>query len=89
MKRIALFFLTLLFPLFIFAEELHRPHRYVELGLDAGFGVSNSTVKISDIFVKEIRIDLKEWLDNMGATGFNMGLTLNSKAFVNINFNDR
>ncbi len=88
MKRIALFFLILFFPLFIYAEELHRPHRYFEFGLDAGFGVSNNTAKISDIFVKEIRIDLKDWLDYMGAAGFNMGLTLNSKAFVNINLDE-
>lgn len=68
MKKIfALFLTSLIMTASLFAGWFDE--RYFELAVDMPFGLSNNSIKIGDVFQKNLVIDLREIADNMPDEG--------------------
>lgn len=88
MKKIISFFTLCLISLTAFADELYKPHRFLEFGFDAGAGISTNALSLNEMFQKELVLDMKKLTGELGETGFNMVDEASSSVFMNLNINE-
>ncbi|MDD5929481.1 MAG: hypothetical protein PUC37_06700 [Spirochaetales bacterium] len=85
-----LIFLSLAFMVLansIFAKSFFD-ERYVELRVEAPFGFSNNTFSATDIFKKDLVIDLKKIADTIPEKGLDFALYANPNVQLNFRFGD-
>lgn len=84
-KLLAIIAAALLAPPFF--ADIYSPHRYVEFGAGLSLEEGQNIYGLSDIFVKNLVVDLPEIYSSMGNGGFylNLGETANLHFNVNIN----
>jgi hypothetical protein len=61
-----------------------KPHRFVEIGVDAGGSFANSYLRTRDVFKEKIVLDISEMADELG-NGLGVFLGSYGEAFVNFN----
>lgn len=69
----------------IFAKNFFD-ERYVELRVEAPFGISNNTFSANDIFKKDLVIDLKKIADSIPDNGLDIAVYANPNAQLNFRF---
>lgn len=62
-----------------------KPHRFVELGLDAGVGLANNLTGIRDIMKKHIFLDLNTLSDSIKDGGISINTDVDAGVFFNVN----
>ena len=65
--------------------QLNKTHRIIEVGADANVGVSNSAIGITDFLVKDLVIDVQDFVNRMDNTGLTVNFSTEEKTFVNFN----
>ncbi|MCR4822670.1 MAG: hypothetical protein K5873_07350 [Treponema sp.] len=70
-------------------DLLSKPHRYFEIGVDAALQAGNSNFGLSDIFKKNIVLDLKQIADDTPDGGFSFALHDKEEVFANLNISSR
>ncbi len=84
MKKLLLTSLFVLLSVSLSAE-LYKPHRVVEVGVDAEGGFSNNYLAATEILVKDLVIDLQKMSNDVPDSGWNIDLYGKEKNFLNIN----
>ncbi|WP_407428984.1 hypothetical protein [Treponema sp.] len=87
MKKIlsTLIFSAVSLPCVFAVDLISKPHRYVELGLDAQVAAANSYWAAGDVLKKDLVIDLQKIAKEMPDDGFSIGFYNREQAFLNVN----
>ena len=88
MKKLLVCFLTFICASLSFAE-LKRYDRKIELGIETEAGASNNFVRLTDLLVKDLVIDLDEFSNELSDDGFIIDFNANVKSWFALNFNEK
>ena len=88
MKKLLICFLTFICASFSFAE-LKRYDRKFEFGIETEAGASNNFIRLTDLLVKDLVIDLEEVSNELSDGGFIIDFNANVKSWFALNFNEK
>lgn len=86
LKKIAAFtVLGFSFVSGVFAYNMDIPKRFLELGVDVDFGISNNYFAAKEMLKKEVVVDFAEMAGKLGDKGLQFDGMLNASGFMNLN----
>lgn len=88
MKKLLICFLTFICASFSFAE-LKRYDRKFEFGIETEAGASNNFIRLTDLLVEDLVIDLDEVSNELSDDGFIIDFNANVKSWFALNFNEK
>lgn len=89
MKKILPIILSVFLLTPLASEELQKPNRYFELGVDVSGSLGNNYFQPQDILKKELIIDLSKMASEMPTEGFGLSDLIDIQAKINLNINEK